>query len=104
MIGPSGCGKSTFLRTLNRINETIKSARYDGEVLLDGQNVLGMDVTAAPAPHGNGIPAAQPVSQVDFRQRRLRLRVNGLKGKQSLAESVEHSLRAPRYGTKSRTS
>ena len=45
LIGPSGCGKSTFLRTLNRINETIKSARYNGQVLLDGQNVLELDVT-----------------------------------------------------------
>src|SRR6202049_4212774 len=45
LIGPSACGKSTFLRTLNRINETVKSARYDGEVLIDGQNVLELDVT-----------------------------------------------------------
>ena len=34
LIGPSGCGKSTFLRTLNRINETVKNARYEGQVLL----------------------------------------------------------------------
>src|ERR1700733_190238 len=45
LIGPSGCGKSTFLRTLNRISETVKNSRYDGEVLLDGQNVLELDVT-----------------------------------------------------------
>src|SRR5271156_3892021 len=45
LIGPSGCGKSTFLRTLNRINETVKNARYEGQVLLDGQNVLDLDVT-----------------------------------------------------------
>ena len=46
LIGPSGCGKSTFLRTLNRINETIRNAKAEGEVLLDGDNVLSMDVTA----------------------------------------------------------
>src|SRR5271163_2582361 len=45
LIGPSGCGKSTFLRTLNRINETVKNSRYEGQVLLDGQNVLELDVT-----------------------------------------------------------
>ncbi|HEX5228238.1 MAG TPA: ATP-binding cassette domain-containing protein, partial [Bryobacteraceae bacterium] len=45
LIGPSGCGKSTFLRTLNRINETVKGARYEGQVLLDGQDVLEVDVT-----------------------------------------------------------
>src|SRR6204780_892029 len=31
-IGPSGCGKSTFLRTLNRMNETIRHSRVDGEI------------------------------------------------------------------------
>ncbi|TXI08382.1 MAG: ATP-binding cassette domain-containing protein, partial [Novosphingobium sp.] len=34
-IGPSGCGKSTFLRTLNRMNDTIASARVEGDILLD---------------------------------------------------------------------
>src|SRR5260370_31295933 len=46
LIGPSGCGKSTFLRALNRINETIRNARHQGRVLLDGQDVHQMDVTA----------------------------------------------------------
>src|ERR1700731_3355787 len=45
LIGPSGCGKSTFLRTLNRINETIKNAHYEGQVLLDGQSIHDMDVS-----------------------------------------------------------
>ena len=39
MIGPSGCGKSTFLRTLNRMNDTIESARFTGSILLDGQDI-----------------------------------------------------------------
>jgi len=39
LIGPSGCGKSTFLRCLNRMNDRIKSARVEGSVLLDGQDV-----------------------------------------------------------------
>ena len=38
-IGPSGCGKSTFLRTLNRMNDTISSARVEGEILLDGEDI-----------------------------------------------------------------
>jgi len=41
IIGPSGCGKSTFLRCLNRMHELIHGARAEGEVLLDGQNLLG---------------------------------------------------------------
>jgi len=39
LIGPSGCGKSTFLRCLNRMNDTIKSARVEGEVLFKGQDI-----------------------------------------------------------------
>jgi phosphate transport system ATP-binding protein len=39
MIGPSGCGKSTFLRCLNRMNDTIESARVTGAITLDGQNI-----------------------------------------------------------------
>ena len=36
-IGPSGCGKSTFLRCLNRMNDTIESARITGNITLDAQ-------------------------------------------------------------------
>jgi phosphate transport system ATP-binding protein len=39
LIGPSGCGKSTFLRCLNRMNDTIASARVTGEITLDGQDI-----------------------------------------------------------------
>ena len=42
-IGPSGCGKSTFLRCLNRMNDTIDSARIVGEILLDGDNIYSKD-------------------------------------------------------------
>ena len=35
-IGPSGCGKSTFLRTLNRMNDTIDGTRLEGQVKIDG--------------------------------------------------------------------
>jgi len=38
-IGPSGCGKSTFLRCLNRMNDTVASARVDGRILLDGEDI-----------------------------------------------------------------
>jgi len=38
-IGPSGCGKSTFLRCLNRMNDTVASARVTGTILLDGEDI-----------------------------------------------------------------
>jgi phosphate transport system ATP-binding protein len=40
-IGPSGCGKSTLLRTFNRIYELYPNQRAEGEILLDGQDILG---------------------------------------------------------------
>src|SRR6266851_5793116 len=46
LIGPSGCGKSTLLRTLNRMHETVRSARLEGEILLDSQNILAQHVTS----------------------------------------------------------
>ncbi|MBN8527950.1 MAG: phosphate ABC transporter ATP-binding protein [Caulobacterales bacterium] len=39
LIGPSGCGKSTFLRTMNRMNDTIPDARVTGRIEMDGQDV-----------------------------------------------------------------
>lgn len=44
IIGPSGCGKSTLLRSLNRMNELVPSARVEGKIELDGQNILGSDI------------------------------------------------------------
>src|SRR5690242_21318424 len=38
-IGPSGCGKSTFLRSINRMNDTIPSCRVTGDIVIDGQNI-----------------------------------------------------------------
>ena len=39
LIGPSGCGKSTFLRCLNRMNDTIETARVTGTITLDGKDI-----------------------------------------------------------------
>lgn len=44
LIGPSGCGKSTFLRSINRMNDTIKGTRVEGTILLDGDNIYQPDV------------------------------------------------------------
>jgi phosphate transport system ATP-binding protein len=43
-IGPSGCGKSTFLRCLNRMNDTIPSARVTGKIELDGEDITSPDM------------------------------------------------------------
>jgi phosphate transport system ATP-binding protein len=44
LIGPSGCGKSTFIRCLNRMNDTIATARVTGNILMDGIDLYGPDV------------------------------------------------------------
>jgi phosphate transport system ATP-binding protein len=46
VIGPSGCGKSTFLRCLNRMHETVPTARVEGEVELDGRDIYARGVNA----------------------------------------------------------
>jgi phosphate transport system ATP-binding protein len=46
LIGPSGCGKTTLLRTLNRLTELTPTARREGRILLDGQDVDELEVTA----------------------------------------------------------
>ena len=45
-IGPSGCGKTTVLRTLNRMNDLVPSARVEGEVHYHGVSLYGPDVSA----------------------------------------------------------
>ena len=74
MIGPSGCGKSTFLRCLNRMNDTIPAARverldYAGRAGDPGQ---GHRRGAAARARRHGVPEAEPVPEVDLRERRLR--------------------------------
>jgi phosphate transport system ATP-binding protein len=93
LIGPSGCGKSTFLRTLNRINETVKNARYEGQVLLDGQNVLEFDVTNLRRRVGMVFQRPNPFPKSIFDNIAYGVKVNGLKAGRSLNDIVEHSLK-----------
>jgi len=93
LIGPSGCGKSTFLRTLNRINETIKTARYEGTVSLDGQDVRELDVTNLRRRVGMVFQRPNPFPKSIFDNIAFGLRVNGLAGRRSIADVVEASLK-----------
>ncbi|MFH0947491.1 MAG: phosphate ABC transporter ATP-binding protein PstB [Elusimicrobiota bacterium] len=43
IIGPSGCGKSTLLKTFNRMNDLIENVRFDGKILIDGNNIFDDD-------------------------------------------------------------
>jgi phosphate transport system ATP-binding protein len=91
LIGPSGCGKSTFLRNLNRMQETIRHTRMEGEILLDGQNILGLDVVNLRKRVGMVFQRPNPFPKSIFDNVAYGLRINGYKG--SLREHVESSLR-----------
>lgn len=91
LIGPSGCGKSTFLRTLNRMNDTIRNTRWQGEVLLDGNDIRKMDVVALRRRVGMVFQRPNPFPKPVFDNVAYGLRINGFKGR--LNEQVEQSLR-----------
>ncbi len=93
LIGPSGCGKSTFLRTLNRINEMIRGARAEGTVMLDGEEVLSLDITSLRRRVGMVFQRPNPFPKSIFDNVAYGIRINGLKGEGSLQDKVEHSLR-----------
>jgi phosphate transport system ATP-binding protein len=91
LIGPSGCGKSTFLRNLNRMQETIRHTRLEGEILLDGQNILGLDVVNLRKRVGMVFQRPNPFPKSIFDNVAYGLRINGYKG--ALRDHVESSLR-----------
>jgi phosphate transport system ATP-binding protein len=91
LIGPSGCGKSTFLRTLNRMQETIRHTRMEGQILLDNQDIMQMDVVSLRRRIGMVFQRPNPFPKSIFENVAYGLRVNGYK--ENLGEAVEHSLR-----------
>ena len=92
LIGPSGCGKSTFLRNLNRINDTVRNARMEGQVLLDDEDVRAIDVTRLRRRVGMVFQRPNPFPKSIFDNIAYGLRVNGMASRGELRERVEHSL------------
>ena len=94
-IGPSGCGKSTFLRTLNRLHEVIPGARVEGKILLDGEDLYGdgVDPVAVRRTVGMVFQRPNPFPTMSIYDNvAAGLKLNGVRGKQLLDESVERSL------------
>jgi phosphate transport system ATP-binding protein len=91
-IGPSGCGKSTFLRTLNRMSETVRSTRVQGSVLLDGEDIFSLDVTSLRRRVGMVFQKSNPFPKSIFDNVAYGLRVNGGLTRAQVAEQVERSL------------
>lgn len=95
LIGPSGCGKSTFLRSLNRMNDTIAIARAEGEVLLDGKNVYDQDVDVVELRQRIGMvfQRPNPFPQSIFDNVAYGPRILGMAKGKELKAIVEDSLR-----------
>ncbi len=94
-IGPSGCGKSTFLRTLNRMNDTIPNTRAEGEILIDGADINSQktDVVALRRKVGMVFQKSNPFPKSIFDNVAYGIQINRLhSSKADLAERVEKAL------------
>jgi len=95
-IGPSGCGKSTFLRTLNRMNDTIPGTRAGGQVLIDGEDIYapGVDVVGLRRKVGMVFQKSNPFPKSIFDNVAYGLRINRMaKNKTDMAGRVEEALK-----------
>jgi phosphate transport system ATP-binding protein len=95
-IGPSGCGKSTFLRCLNRMNDTIPSARVTGQIELDGEdiNASRMDVVQLRARVGMVFQKPNPFPKSIYENVAYGPRIHGLSSSKSELDGiVETSLK-----------
>lgn len=96
MIGPSGCGKSTFLRSLNRMNDTIPDCRVSGDIQLDGENIYdkAMDPVKVRARVGMVFQKPNPFPKTIYENVAYGPRIHGLaEDKTDMDEIVETSLR-----------
>jgi len=96
MIGPSGCGKSTFLRTMNRMNDSIDICRVQGDILLDGEDIYKkhMDVVALRAKVGMVFQKPNPFPKSIYDNVAYGPRIHGLVSRRTeLDEVVETALR-----------
>jgi|APThiThiocy_ev2_2_1041544.scaffolds.fasta_scaffold00768_30 phosphate transport system ATP-binding protein len=96
IIGPSGSGKSTFLRLLNRMSDLTAGARTEGQISLDGQNILdpGMDLVRLRNKVGMVFQKPNPFPKSIYDNITYAPKVAGVRGRQTLDELVERSLRS----------
>src|SRR5579859_2361175 len=95
LIGPSGCGKSTFLRSLNRMNDTIEGVDVTGSVMLDGRDIYAPDVDPVLVRRQVGMvfQRSNPFPKTIFENVAYGLRIAGVRDRGRLAESIERALR-----------
>ena len=95
LIGPSGCGKSTFLKTLNRMQDLVPSAKIEGLITIDGEDIYapGVDTTLLRKKVGMVFQQPNPFPMSIYDNIAYGPRIHGLKDKKRLDEIVEKSLR-----------
>jgi phosphate transport system ATP-binding protein len=95
LIGPSGCGKSTFLRSLNRMNDTVPNVSVEGQVELDGEAIYGpgVDPVLVRRRVGMVFQRSNPFPKSIFENVAYGLRIAGVGEHAVLAERVERALR-----------
>ncbi len=95
LIGPSGCGKSTVLRSLNRMNDLIPTARVEGKVMFHDENIYQRDVDPVEVRRRVGMvfQKPNPFPKSIYENVAWGARINGFKGKRGeLDDLVEHAL------------
>jgi phosphate transport system ATP-binding protein len=94
-IGPSGCGKSTLLRVMNRIYELYPNQRAEGEVLMDGENILSkaLDLNLLRAKVGMVFQKPTPFPMTIFDNVAFGLQLYEHLPRAELEGRVEHALR-----------
>ncbi|NLI30756.1 MAG: phosphate ABC transporter ATP-binding protein PstB [Nitrospiraceae bacterium] len=95
LIGPSGCGKTTLLRCFNRMHDLYPKHRYEGEILMQGKNILAPDVDLIDLRSRIGMVFQKPTPfpMTIFDNVAYGLRLKGIKKKQELSELVERALK-----------
>lgn len=95
LIGPSGCGKSTFLKTLNRMQDLVPSAKIEGLITIDGEDIYapGIDTTLLRKKVGMVFQQPNPFPMSIYDNIAYGPRIHGIKDKKRLDEIVEKSLR-----------
>jgi len=95
LIGPSGCGKSTFLRTLNRMNDTIPGTRLEGTVRLDDIDIYKdiRDVSTLRTRVGMVFQKSNPFPKSIYENVAYGLKVNGINDNNIIREAVEETLK-----------